>query len=420
MKAFNTFIALALISGSAIASNNIEWLPAADRDLIATDLTVATDAIPDSFHSETASLSYTWAATERFPTDAAMQGAVVESRQYWVDVSAQALERGVKLPISAPGSVIRVSALDSGTGLQLDPGRLELSINGQSLDRSAVETASGSQMRQQGMRVPQDSLAFRLPIDSQAGSLEMRMTDTAIQTPMVIHVYEPESPWVARMSAARSSFLSDQPIELELVLDDGGKTFSVDQVSAMLVSPDADQMIDLSRSDDAGKLQAIVPISVVSAAPGLHEVHAYVEHNIDGMTVKRDLKLAIGVAPPSGRFTGQVDNLSPLGLNLNLGVEVAVEGRYQVNAEIFGTNERGELEPLAFTQSAAVLEAGSGRIGIGVDADILRTSGLSAPFEIRNLQLMDQGRMFVLEHREQALTVRFPTRESGRDLRIER
>ena len=420
MKSFNTFIALALVSGSAIASNNIEWLPAAERDLIATDLTIATDAIPNSFHSETTPLSYTWAATERSPTDAAMQGAVVESRQYWVDVSAQALERGVKLPISAPGSVIRVSALDSDTGLQLDPGRLELSINGQSLNRSALETASGSEMRQQGMQVPQDSLAFRLPIDSQAGSLEMRMTGTAVQTPMVIHVYEPESPWVARMSAARSSFLSDQTIELELVLDDGGKSFSVDQVSAMLVSPDAGEMIDLSRSDDAGKLQAIVPISAVSAAPGLHEVHAYVEHNIDGMTVKRDLKLAIGVAPASGRFTGQVDNLSPLGLNLNLGVEVAVEGRYQVNAEIFGTNERGDLKPLAFTQSATVLEAGSGLISIGVDADILRASELSAPFEIRNLQLMDQGRMFVLEHREQALKVGFPSQESGRDFRIER
>jgi hypothetical protein len=421
MKAFNTLIALALISGSAIASNDIEWQPAGERDLVADRLTTQTDAIPASFHTESAPLSYTWADTERSQADAALQGAVVESRQYWLDLDSHALERGIKLPISAPGAVIRVSALESGTDLRLDSDLLELSVNGTALNRTAIESATGAELRQQGMQVPQDSLAFRLPADSAAGTLEMRLPGTTSgKVPMVIHVFEPESPWVARMSAARSSFLSDQPINLDLVLEDGANTFSVDRVNAMLVTPDASQMLNLSRQNNGQILEGIVPTSVISAAPGLHEIHAYVEHDIDGITVKRDLKLAIGVAPASGRFTGQVQSVPALGLNLSVGIEVAVEGRYQVNAEIFGTNARGDMEPMAFTQSAAVLDAGQGRIGISIDADTLLDSGLSAPFEVRNLQLLDQGRMFVLEHREQALKVDLPRQDIGLDFEIQR
>lgn len=420
MKTFNTFIALALISGSAFASNNIEWLPAGERDLVADGLVAETSAIPASFHTESAPLSFTWAATERSQADVAAPGAMVESRQYFIDVSAQALDLGVKLPISAPGAVVRISALDSGSGLDMAPGQLELAINGQALERSAIETASGAQMRQQGMQVPEASLAFRLPADSQAGTLEMRMSGMPDKLPMIIHVFEPESPWVARMSAARSSFLSDQPISFDVVLDNGANTFSVDQVSAMLVTPDAGQMMDMSLQADGRVLEGVVPVTAISAAPGLYEAHAFVEHNVDGITVKRDLKLAFGLAPASGRFTGQVETVPALGLNLNVGVEVAIEGRYQINAEFFGTNAAGEMEAMAFTQSATVLEAGQGKIGISIDADTLLSSGLRAPFEVRNLQLMDQGRMFVLEHREQALQVNLPRREIHRDFSIER
>ncbi len=411
MKTTNILIALALMSGSAFASNNIEWMPGSESDLVAGRLVSETAAIPASQHAESAPLSYTWAAGERSATEPAAQGVVVESRQYWVDVSARSLDTGVKLPISAPGAVVRISALDSGTRLQLDPGHLELSINGQSLDRSALEMSTGTEMRQEGMQVPQDSLAFRLPGDSEAGTLHLQMATGADEVPMVIHVHEPESPWVARMSTTRSTFLSDQSIEFDVLLDDGDRVFEVDQVRAMLVSPDADQMMDLSRQTNGKVLEGVVPVSAISAAPGLHEVHAYVEHNIGGATVKRDLKLAIGVAPASGRFSGDIDMLPALGLSLDLGVEVAIEGRYQVNAEIFGTNAEGEMEAMAFTQSAAVLEAGKNSIGIEIDAQMLLDSGLSAPFEVRHLQLLDQGRMFVLEHRDQALRIGPPARD---------
>jgi hypothetical protein len=65
----------------------------------------------------------------------------------------------------------------------------------------------------------------------------------------------------------------------------------------------------------------------------------------------------------------------------------------------------GQLQPLAFAQSAAVLEAGQGQIVLTVDEATLAASGLKAPFEVRNLQLLDQGRMYMLEERQRAVVI---------------
>ena len=54
-------------------------------------------------------------------------------------------------------------------------------------------------------------------------------------------------------------------------------------------------------------------------------------------------------------------------------------------------------------QSAAVIEGRAGSIQLQVDADMLKASGLRAPFEVRNLELLDQGRMFVLQRQQRAL-----------------
>jgi hypothetical protein len=419
MKTVTTIAALALISGSVIAETSIQWLPAGNQDMIASSLVTDTGAIPASRHVETAAINFAWMADADYKGQV-NPGMTVESRQYWVDVSGQALAHGVKLPISAPGAVIRVSALESGSGLTLDPARLELAINDQALSGSAIESlVSGADMRAQGMLVPEDSLAFRLPDDSQAGTLQMRLGGSPDDQPLVVHVFEPNSPWVAELSAPRNHFLSDQPIRFSVNISNGDKSFSVDQVNAILINPDASQTMAINRLDDGVGLAGSVPATAISSVPGLYEAHAYVEHNINGMTVKRDLKLAFSVAPAAGRFTGLVEQNLGQGLDLNIGLEVAIGGRYQVNGEIFGTDSSGQLQPLAFAQSAAMLEAGRGSIDLAVDAQTIASTGLSAPFEVRNLQLLDQGRMFILEERERAIVIDVPTFTPEPDYRLD-
>ena len=421
MKRFQALLALALIPASALADDSTQWLPAGPNDLVASSLTVPADALPTSRHAESAPVRFSWAATSDYKPAAAAGSVQVESRQYWVDVSGRALEDGIKLPLSAPGAVIRVSALESGSRLQLDAGRMELELDGQPLARSAIETvATGRDLRAQGLPVPQDSLAFRLPQSTPGGSLQMRIGGATPDQPLVVHVYEPNSPWVAQLQANRDNFLSDEPIAMEVSLLNGARRLPVDQVNAMLLTPDAAQVMAVERAGDGFGLSGTVPAGAVDGVPGLYEAHAYVQHRVDGVLVKRDLKLAFGVAPAAGRFSGRVEQRAGGGLELGIGVEVVSAGRYQVNGEIFGTNALGQLQPLAFSQSAAVLAAGTETIELGIDQATLAASGLSAPYEVRNLQLLDQGRMYLLEQRARAVTIGPASGEPELGRRIER
>ncbi len=418
MKKLQLIVALSLITGSAFSAQAVEWLPPTNNDLVASGLTADLNHIPASRHAESSPVNFSWALSADRDTTVQLQRA--ESRQYWVDVSGQQLAGGIDLPLTAPGAVIRVSALESGTNLQLDPAQMELSIDRGSLEMASLEDVStGAMMQRQGMAVPEDTVAFRLPADVDVAQLSIRHPGASADQALVVHVFEPNSPWVAEMTAPRTNFLAGQPIEFGLSLSDGNHTFTIDQVDAMLVSPDAGQVWSLAHSADRG-LSGQVPPEGLSAAAGLYEAHAYIEQQIKGLTIRRDVKLAFSMAPQSGRFTGQVRQANASGLGLDLGVEVVTAGRYQVNGEIFGTNVFGELKPLALAQSAAVLEPGTGTIRLDLDESLLNASRLGAPFEVRSLQLLDQGRMFLLEERARAVVIQGPEQRSRGGVEIER
>ncbi len=418
MKKVQIIAALSLITGSALAAPAVEWLPPASSDLVASGLSADIGQLPASRHSESSPVNFSWAmSTDRDPTPQLQRA---ESRQYWVDVSGSQLAEGVDLPLTAPGAVIRVSALESGSELQLDPARLQLSVDRQALDIANLQDVStGAIMQRQGMSVPEDTVAFRLPSDVDVARLNVRHPGAIGDQALVVHVFEPNSPWVAEMTAPRTNFLAGQPIEFGLNLSDGTHTFTIEQVDAMLVSPDADQVWSLSHHADRG-LNGQIPPAGLSAAAGLYEAHAYIEQQIKGMVVRRDVKIAFSVAPAAGRFTGHARQTAGSVLALDLGVEVIASGRYQVNGEIFGTNTFGQLQPLAFAQSAALLEPGSGSIRLELDESVLNGSGLTAPFEVRNLQLLDQGRMFLLEERQRAIVIQGQDQAPRRDFLIER
>ncbi len=413
MNYSKTLIASCLVAGSTLAVAEFEWLDTQASDLRAERLSDETIAVPASLHRETAPIQFSWnrdqAVAGRTPAGGpteTMATPAVESKQYWLDVTGRELARGVDLPLTAPGAVIRISALDSGTELRLDPEQLRLEFNGRPVHArfNRDEVSRGRDMRREGMPVPEDTLAFRVNDRIGAGTLRVAHADLQADLSLVVNVHEPDSPWTARLALPRHNFLAGQALDFDFDLGDGRQTIEPRSVQAVVASPDASQTWPIARGRGNQLALDSAPLARMDRpAPGLYEAHVYVESEHRGQTIRRDLTLAFSIAPPIARLNEQVRRGSSSGLDLVLGIEAAVAGRYQVNAEILGTNARGELEPLAFTQSAAVLEAGQGQIEVALDADTIHASGLSAPFELRNLQLLDQGRMYLLEDRERAL-----------------
>jgi hypothetical protein len=413
MKISKTLIASCLVAGSTLAMAEIEWLEPRAGDLLASSLTTELRAVPSSMHHESAPINFSWNADQatagRTPAAGPSETPttpVVESRQYWLDVTGADLARGVELPLTAPGAVVRISALESGSGISLDPDRLQLEIDGRPVNAELgpQDFTTGAEMRREGMQVPEDSLAFRL--SDRVGGDSLRITHEGLrdQVPLVINVFEPNSAWTARLALPRFNVLAGQPLDFEFSLGNGREQIEAASMQAVLVSPDASQTWPIAARDGNGLAMAAAPLADTDRpVPGLYETHVYVEGEFRGQTIRRDLTLAFNIAPATARFSGTAERNRASDLALVMGIENVVAGRYQVNAEILGTNARGQLELLGFVQSAAELEAGGGQIELALDDEMVRASGLSAPFEVRNLQLLDQGRMYLLEDREQAL-----------------
>ncbi|WP_376695857.1 DUF4785 domain-containing protein [Wenzhouxiangella sp. EGI_FJ10305] len=400
--------AVVLAAGTVSAAGPTEWAQPAGNDLRVESLPASTQVAAPSRHAESQPVSYAWPLSidDSAPAPA---GPAMESRQYWVDTTGHGLEKGLKLPLSSPGAIVRISALNADTGALLDAERLQVSVDGRSLpitsDAGGLEVITGRDLQSQGMSVPTDSLAFKLPGQGQADTLSLQLGGAPADQAMVVHIFEPESPWVGSLSAPRHNYLAGDSIELNVGLNNGDERFAAESVQAVLVSPDAAQDWPLEVTADGFELTGEVPQELPAAGEGLYEVHAYLQGRQGDTMIRRDLKVAVDIAVPTARLTERIRSRDDRGLSVDLGVEVANSGRYQVSGQVWGTAADGTLQPLAMTQTAAVLEPGESQLQLDVPADLLMASGLAAPFEVREVQLLDQGRMAVLESRSRGFTI---------------
>ena len=388
------------------------WLETRTGDFGAQSLRIDPAVVPGSRHAENAPVRFAW-VLQGVSADSLEQSSGsmrVESRQYWVDATGAELADGVSLPLTSRGAVIRVSPLEAGSNVAgeigIDPASVQLSVNGKRFDstKSMMQVTDGASLQRLGMSVPVRTIAFKLDNSIPPGKLDLAVARLPADQKLVVHVFEPDSDWVAELAVPRDTFVAGETLEFGFGLGDGRGKTRVDSVQAVLADPFADKTWALEIDKADGTLTRQAPADrFVSGQDGLFEAYVYLETVQDGLTIRRDLKLPVSIVPPLARFTGQTVAKLDDGLTLEVGVETAVPGRFQLNGQIFGTAADGSLKPLAMAQSAAVIDGRSGRIELQVSSNMLKASGLRAPFEVRNLELLDQGRMFVLQRRQRGL-----------------
>ncbi len=125
-------------------------------------------------------------------------------------------------------------------------------------------------------------------------------------------------------------------------------------------------------------------------AQGLWEVHIFAESNDKGLKVRRDAQTAFGVELNTARFNSKLKLTKQA---IEIGIDVGVEGRYEVRAILMGTNESGVMQAIASTGSANWLQAGQQSITLKLDAKFIAESVLVAPYALKNVQLINQTYM---------------------------
>lgn len=408
--AFPLVLAALAFAPAALADAVRTLLPAAAGDLVAPALVAksapALPPLPDGL--ERKPLQFAWALS---PGDAIEPPAPfrAESRGWYAELDAAELQRGHPLALTAPGAVLRLSPMGSAKAVQ-DADALEVLQHGRPMPAGAKQHASSAEeLAAAGARFAPGTLAFRLDPKLGRAGLALRMADARGR--YLLHVHEPASTVVARLQADRQHGFAGGQMQARMQLEEGGGLLPVTQVRGALAAPDGRVFdIDLRAAADGTVAGTFALPTSAAALPGLWELHAFVAaSDASGQRVLRDARTSFSVGVPTARLAGHAQpHVSGAGLQVTLGVDAAVAGRYELRGVLYGRAADGSMQPFATAHAARWLD-GSGSIALQFGPDLL-SRGLPAPWELRHLELIDQGRMWTLETRGRALRIEQPAR----------
>ena len=326
---------------------------------------------------------------------------LAQSREFWSDVGESELRAGVKFTTTAPGALIRLSP-QGGAGAALDPAGVLIRSNGKNLRADEAGAAADTRaLRAAGMDVTEGTLAMRLSPAVGQGQLEIAAPHA--QGRYLVHVFDPNSAVVLGFSADHDTVLVGSTITFRASID--GR--NLNHASGLVTAPDG-YSVDLkfSRNADGSFSARFTPDAAHAIGPQLWEAHVFTATNDGKLAVLRDAKTAFAVSAPTAHLAGATESHSDAsGVHATFDVEAGAASRFQLSGVLFGTGSDGAMRAVALGQSAAWLEAGKGQIGLSFDADVVAASGLHAPFEVRDLRLVDQATMSLIERRGRAIVI---------------
>lgn len=383
----------------------LRLLPTTAQDQVVTQLRVPAPGQLVTADLDRAPVAVSHALDPEATLDARPQAWLQESREYWLDASEAELQQGIDLALSAPGAVIRLSPHAGNAGARLERSDVVVRTPGPQLhaDVPVQALADEDALRAAGMDVPAGSVAFRLS-DSFAGNRVELSVPTA-RGAWLVHVYEPESKLVLRLATEQSSIAGGDTLRVHADFPAGVAPAAVD---GLISAPDgSSQPLEFVRDADGRFSAQVIPDLAHAGSRGLWEVHAYAQATYPA--VPRDARTAFSVALPVARLDGRVERVAAgtrgVPLALRIGVEAAAASRYQIAAVLYGRAADGSQRPAAVAQSAAWLEAGNGFIELAFDAASLSAAGLRQPWELRDLRLINQADLGLIERRERALVL---------------
>ncbi|MFZ6185990.1 DUF4785 domain-containing protein [Nannocystis pusilla] len=329
-----------------------------------------------------------------------------ESRAWWRRVDVAALAAGVPLPISEPGALLKLSPRD-GAAIAVDA--LEL-VDPQGRVYSGIDAlrplTDPSHLRSAGASFAPGTAMFTLRPDLGAGAFVLR---ARVRGPLLVHVLERDAGAYLSLEPDTDLALIGGRLQVRAHLRDGEAVLKARSIRGELIAPDGETTrFDLTRAAD-GSYRADVPAPRRAAAPGvLHTLQIHAEGvTARGVPVRRTATNAVSIAAPTARYTGgvTVEDVADGRLRIRLQVEVGAASRFAASGVLHGTNRSGKLQPIGVGQAARWLEAGPGELVLEFDEATLKAAGLRGPYELRDLRLVDQGRLATVHRQARALAL---------------
>ncbi|MDC0722232.1 DUF4785 domain-containing protein [Nannocystis bainbridge] len=329
-----------------------------------------------------------------------------ESRVWWRRFEVAALAKGVSLPISEPGALLKLSPQD-GASIGLDA--LEL-VDAQGRVLAGADAlkplVDPSHLRSAGAPFAPGTAMFTLRPDLGVGAFVLR---ARVRSAVLVHVLERDAGAYLSLEPDADLALVGGRLQVRAHLRDGEAVLKASSIKGELIAPDGEiTRFDLARAAD-GSYRAELAAPRRAAAPGaLHTLQVHAEGvTARGVPVRRTVTNAVSIAAPTARYTGgvTVEDSGDGRLRIRLQVEVGAASRFGAAAVLHGTNRGGKLQPLGVGQAADWLEPGPGELVLEFDEATLKAAGLRGPYELRDLRLVDQGRLATVHRQARALAL---------------
>jgi len=327
-------------------------------------------------------------------------GYVSESKQYWLDTDAQKLSQGVVLPITSNTAIIRVSPLHvNNKSSAIEQQQVELSMKGIALNPSTF--ANSQQLKATGMSVSDHTVAMK--VTAQAGDLMLKVNGLTAggSDPFTLHVFEPESEHVLSLKTVHQSHVDNEPVVIKASMNDTAGTLPM-QINGYITAPGGEKVQDLTfkAGSNGGYETSVSGLHGRSLSNGLWEVHTISETMVDGVKVLRDASSAFAVDLSSAQFDGNLGFEKNL---LNVGIDNALAGRYEIRGTLLGHDANKGLQPIALMMTAQWLKAGSQTLAFDWPTDLVESSGLQPPFLIKGVELKNQSLMAPVQRIESGI-----------------
>lgn len=345
------------------------------------------------------------------------------SKEFWREVDAAELANGVLIHTAGSSALIRINpaaglqSSNLGEREDLDPLRLAITSpkgkrhhDGEAMDL----IVDSDRLQAAGAPFAEGTSAFRLKAELGAGSFSIQAQDLDATSGgrYVIHVLDQASNLELDLQTHRSTYLQGETMRVSIRLGHGDRasSFAIDELQARVVSPSGDAFDLPVRRLQNGAYRAKWTVDARGEnAMGLWEVHVFAQAMVKGKRVERGARTAFGAALPSARLTGEAildrGDRRERGMVVGFEIENVASTRYEIRGLLFGTDRTGELRPLAIAHSASWLDPGLSSLELVFEKELFAASELTAPYEIRNLQLVDQARMAVLQRQALALQI---------------
>ncbi len=396
-------------SGALAMAGSVDFLAPDTGDLIPT--AVIGDSGAKSLPNVSMdAVSYCWALKADAQIDAHQPVFEASSREYRMLVKAEQLRSGLDLPTTAPGALIRLNPAGSarmGKTLSIDPkGIVLIDPTGRRFSdgQGMLSLADAEALKAADVPFAEGTSAFRLDPALGSGLFKLMVPEAAdSEAGWVVNVLEKDSPVVFTARTDRQVYLQGQRLRASFALEGAD---GLESVRAEIHSPSGEaQRVRVLRRPGSTDFEVVAPLNHAELSEGLWEIHASVHGASAEGEVIRDVHTAFAVSAPTASFLGRAEISMTEGLRIELPVEIGAPGRYAAQGVLFGTNAKGEMQPIGVCQSADYLATGSSSLSFVFDAAMLKSSGLTAPYELRNLELKDQGRMGELYTQARALAI---------------